>query len=146
MQTDKLEDVAVIQEVHDDYVLVEMLKSASCDACGLSGFCHGKDRVVRHKIVTQKKFEVGDKVKINISPSLRIASSLLVFLVPILAMIIFYSIFKYVFTFTESISILAAFCGLVLSGFFIYKIDKKIEKKIKFEITEKRWKYENSFE
>ncbi len=137
MQTDKLEDVAEVKEVHAEYVLVEMLRSGSCNSCGLSGFCHGQDRSVRHKIMTEKKFNVGDKVKINISPSLRVASSLLVFLVPILAMIMFYSIFRYIFVFSDPISILAAFCGLALSGFIIYKIDKKIEKKIKFEITER---------
>ncbi|MCF7793272.1 MAG: SoxR reducing system RseC family protein [Candidatus Cloacimonetes bacterium] len=137
MEENKLEDAAVVIEVHDDFILVQMMKSGSCDSCGMSGLCHGKDRTVTHKIFTDKKYEVGDLLKVEVAPGLKIATSMLVFLVPILTMILFFAIASFGLHLSEPIAILSAFIGLILSGIVIYRIDRKFGKKIKFEIKEK---------
>lgn len=137
MTDNTIEDLAVVSEVHEDFILVQMMKSGACHSCGMSGFCHGKDRTVTHKIFTTVKYNVGDLLRIEISAGLRVATSFLIYVVPILAMILFYSFSSYLFHFSEPVSILLSFAGLVLSGILIHRIDKKMGSKIKFEIIEK---------
>lgn len=132
-----LEDVAIVRETGAGFVLVEMVRSGSCSSCGMSGFCHGQDRTITHKIKTDLSFEIGDLVKVNLSPGLRVKSSLLVFLFPILAMLFFFSMARYVLILSEPVSILISFIGLVLSGIVIYFIDKNMTEKISFEIVER---------
>jgi len=132
-----IDDAAIVREIGEGFVQVEMIRSGSCGSCGLSGFCHGQDKTITHRIITESKYTIGDIVKIDISPGLRIKTSLLVFLFPILSMILFFSLARYVLILTEPISILISFAGLILSGIIIYLIDKKIAAKVGFEIVER---------
>ena len=132
-----LEDAAIVREIGKGCIKVEMIRSGSCSSCGLSGFCHGQEKTITHKIFTESIYAVGDMVKVDISPGVRIKSSLLVFLFPILAMILFFSLARYVLFLSEPISILISFAGLILSGIIIYFIDKKIASEINFEIIER---------
>ncbi|MDO9577802.1 MAG: SoxR reducing system RseC family protein [Candidatus Cloacimonadales bacterium] len=132
-----IEDSAIIREIEAGFVLVEMVKSGSCSSCGMSGFCHGQDKAIAHKIKTDQIFEIGDLVKVNLAPGLRVKSSLLVFLFPILAMLFFFSLARYILILSEPLSILISFIGLILSGIAIYFIDKKMADNISFEIVER---------
>jgi positive regulator of sigma E activity len=136
-KSQNIEDVAIVREVGDGFVKVEMVQSGSCSSCGLSGFCHGQDKTITHKIKTESNYEIGSLVKVEISPSLRVKSSLLVFLFPILAMILFFSLAKYGLNLSEPISILISFVGFGISGVIIYFVDKKMADKIGFEIVER---------
>jgi len=135
-KVENLEDIAVVKETGEDYVLVEMMRTGACDTCAMTGLCHGHDKSIKHKIITDNEYSIGDKVKIDISANLRVASSLFIFLFPVLMMILFYSLSRYVFIFADGISILISFAGLIISGFTIYLVDKKVAKKLKFEIIE----------
>lgn len=137
MENNNLEDLAVVTEVHSEHVLVQMMKSDSCHSCGLSGFCHGKEHTVTHKIAAEGNYKIGDIVKVEISAGVRIITSMLVFLVPVLTLIIFYAIAAYLLNLSEPLSILISFSGLILSGIAIYLVDKNLGKKISFEIKEK---------
>ena len=131
-----LEDVAIVKEIGNNFVLVEMMRTGACDTCAMNGFCHGHDKTVTHKIITDNEYQIGDMVKINISANLRVASSLFIFLFPVLMMILFYSIARYTLHLIDGFSILISFAGLIISGFVIYLVDKKFAKKMKFEIIE----------
>ncbi|RLC51963.1 MAG: hypothetical protein DRH79_05450 [Candidatus Cloacimonadota bacterium] len=135
-KVENLEDIAVVKETGEYYVLVEMMRTGACDTCAMNGLCHGHDKTVTHKIITDNEYTIGDKVKIDISAKLRIASSLFIFLFPVLMMILFYSLSRYLFYLTDGISILISFAGLIISGFTIYLVDKKVGRKLKFEIIE----------
>lgn len=132
-----LEDLAVVTAVENGFITVQMKTTAACGSCGMSGFCHGKDQKSTHNIHTDRIFKIGDVVRIEIKPALRIYSALSVFLLPILFMITFYCLSRYVLGISENISILLAFLGLFFGGFTVYLLDKKFGKKIKFEIIEK---------
>lgn len=135
---------AIVRNIHDGFVEVQMKKTASCESCSINGFCHaGDDDNSLIPIETDLNLKVDDEVSIYIAPSSRIFSSALIFLFPILSMIIFYSISKFTLSFSENYSIAASFAGLLLSGFTIKLLDTKLSDKIKFEILGKV-KNENS--
>lgn len=131
------EDIAIVKKYKNGITLVEIQKSEACNSCPMSKVCMGKDKSILHKITTDMQLEIGDLVKIYISPGVKIFSSFIIFIFPVLSMIFFYFSGKYIFKLTENFSILLSFAGLFLSGVIIYIIDKKYSKKIHFEIVEK---------
>ncbi|MEA2095239.1 MAG: SoxR reducing system RseC family protein [Candidatus Cloacimonadota bacterium] len=134
---DNHEDIAVVRKSEGNFVHVEVERTGSCDGCAVSGICNANDKTILHKIKTDLKLEIGDRVHVNIAPSLRVFSSFVVFIIPILTMLSFYLISKYLFTFSEDISIVISMFGLLLSGLFIYIIDKIFANKLSFKITKK---------
>ncbi len=134
---ENIEDTAIVKEIHKDHILIEMMKTASCDNCGLRMLCHGNNKNIFHRIKTNMKLNVGDTVLVAVSPGIKILSSFIVFIFPILNMIFFYLIGKFIFNLNENFSILSSFLGLLLSGIIIYFFDKKYGNKIKFEILKK---------
>jgi len=131
------EDIAVVKSVKDNYAQVEIERTGSCKGCAVSGFCNSSDRTILHRIKTDKDLKIGDRVQVNIAPTLRILSSFVVFITPILSMLIFYLSSKYIFTLNEDLSIVISMVGLLLSGLLIYYIDKKFANKLSFTIIKK---------
>ncbi len=131
------EDIAVVRKVENNFVHVEVERTVSCKGCAVSGICNANDKTILHKIKTDLKLKIGDRIQINIEPSLRIFSSFVVFIIPILTMLVFYLTSKYLFTLNEDISIVISLFGLLLSGLFIYIIDKIFANKLSFKIIKK---------
>lgn len=136
-EIEEIEDVAIVREVIGDMVTVEMMKTGACDKCAMSGVCVGHDKTVQHTIQTNRPLKVGDKVRVMVSPGMRIFSSLVIFLFPILSMILFYLVSRYLVHSSENIAILLSFAGLLLSGVVIYAVDKKCANRIRIDIVEK---------
>jgi len=134
---DNHEDIAVVRKIEGNIVHVVVERTGSCDGCAVNGICNVNDKIILHKIKTALLLKIGDRVQINIAPSLRIFSSFVLFIIPVLAMLSFYLISKYLFTFNEDLSIVVSMFGLLLSGLFIYFIDKIFANKLSFEITKK---------
>jgi positive regulator of sigma E activity len=134
---DNHEDIAVVRKTEGNFVHVEVERTGSCEGCAVSGICNVNDKIILHKIKTDLKLKIGDRVQVNIAPSLRIFSSFVVFIIPILTMLSFYLISKYLFNLNEDLSIVISMFGLLLSGLFIYIIDKIFANKLSFKITKK---------
>ena len=131
------EDIAVVRKTEKNFVHVEVERTGSCDGCAISGICNADDKIIMHKISTDLKLKIGDKVQVNIEPSLRVFSSFVVFIIPILTMLSFYLISKYLLNLNEDLSIIISMFGLLLSGLFIYIIDKIFVNKLNFKITKR---------
>ena len=131
------EDLAVVKEIKDGFIFIEMQTSESCNKCAMHGVCQGMDKKLQHKIKTDMELSEGDFIRVQVSASMRVFSSFIIFIFPILSMLLFYGLGKYLFRFSENFSILLSFAGLVLSGITIYFIDKKYTEKIIFKIIEK---------
>lgn len=131
------EDIAIVRSIQDNIAQVEIERTGSCKGCAVSGFCNSDKKVILHKIKIDQKLKIGDKVQVNIAPSLRILSSFVVFIIPILTMLSFYLISKYILTLNENLSIVTSMVGLLFSGFLIYYIDKKFANKLSFTIIKK---------
>jgi positive regulator of sigma E activity len=131
------EDLAVVKEIKDGFVFIEMQTSGSCDKCAMHGICQGMDKKLQHKMRTDMELSEGDLIRVQVSASMMVFSSFIIFIFPILSMLLFYGLGKYLFRFSENFSILFSFAGLILSGITIYFIDKKYTEKIIFKIIEK---------
>jgi positive regulator of sigma E activity len=131
------EDIAVVKKVEKDRVTVEIEAGGGCKSCAMHSLCGGDDKTIRHTITTDMNLSVDDKVRLHISPGVKILSSFIIFIIPILAMILFYLIGNYLLSFKEEFAIVFSFVGLLISGIFIYLIDKKFAKKVHIEIAEK---------
>jgi positive regulator of sigma E activity len=134
---DYKEDTAIVKECGDGYAVIEIQKTESCKSCGMNSICGKGASNSQCRVKTDILLNPGDRVKIYVSGGIRIISSLILFIFPILMMIIFYLIAKYVMHFTENFSILSSFLGLLLSGISIYLIDKKLADKVNIVIVEK---------
>jgi len=131
------EDTARVISCENGVALVRIEKGAVCKSCSLSGVCGGNDKFLELKIPTELKLKKDDTVLVSIAPGLRIISSLIIFVFPIFMMILFYILARYAVSLSENFSILGSFLGLILSGGFIYFLDKKMAKKIDFTILGK---------
>lgn len=131
------EDIAVVKKIENDYVYVEVERTGSCEGCAVSGICNSNDKLILHKIKTDLQLKINDRVQVDIAPSLRVLSSFIVFIFPILTMLAFYLLSKFVFSFGEDASIIISLFGLLLSGLVIYLVDKKFENKLSFKILNK---------
>ena len=134
---DNHEDIAVVRKIEGYFVHLEVERTGSCDGCAVSGICNTSVKTILHKIKTDLKLVIGDRVHVNIAPSLRVFSSFVVFIIPILTMLSFYLTSKYLFALNEDLSIVISMFGLLLSGLFIYIIDKIFANKLSFKITKK---------
>jgi positive regulator of sigma E activity len=134
---DNHEDIAIVREIKDNIVQVEVERTGSCDGCAVSGICNSNEKTILHTIKTDQQLVLGDRVKVDIAPSLRVLSSFIVFIFPIIVMISFYLISKFLFNFNEDPSIVISMFGLLLSGLFIFLIDKRFANKLSFKIIKK---------
>src|SRR6056297_3504819 len=137
MSEENIADVAVVKQIDGDNVVLEIEQTDSCNACAMHGICHAGDKKVIHKVKSDLQLAVGDRVKIFLEPGLRILSSFLIFIFPILIMVLFYLGSKLIFSLSENNAILVSIISLLLSGFAIYRLDKTMAKRIKFKIVEK---------
>ncbi|MCF7858197.1 MAG: SoxR reducing system RseC family protein [Candidatus Cloacimonetes bacterium] len=131
------EDIALVKKTGNKVVFVEVERSGSCKNCSISGLCNTKDKSIIHKIKTGMELKVGDRVQVNISPGMRIFSSFVVFILPIILMIFFYVAAKLVFNSSEGIAIISSLLGLIAGGLCIYLIDKMLSEKLRFKIIKK---------
>jgi positive regulator of sigma E activity len=132
-----IEDIAVVREVKDGKARVQLPETGNCKSCVMNGVCRQGHQLKSHWIETDIELKPGDLVRIFVAPALRIASSFIIFLLPIFVMLAVYLVFKYLFLSSENIAIMSSILSLGLSAFIIYLLDKIWGKKIKFEILEK---------
>jgi len=130
-------DRARVIELFNGGVVIEIEKSGSCDSCAISGVCAGTDRSFTHRLKTEMDLKLGEVIEISISSGVKLLSSFIVFILPVLSMILFYFIAKFAVKLPENFAILVSFTGLLLSGLAIYLLDKKFAEHIPFEIIGK---------
>ncbi len=135
----KMEDgieKGIVKSYEDGVATVVVGRTDACDSCMISGMCMGKGKTVEHRIRTNLALKPGDCVRIEISPAARILSSFVVFIFPILMMVLFFSVSRFLLDLEEIYSIMISIGGLLLSGLFIYLFDKKMAGRIKVEILD----------
>ena len=63
------EDIAVVRKTEGSFIHVEVERTGSCEGCAVSGICNTNDKTILHKIKTDLKLEIGNRVQVNIAPS-----------------------------------------------------------------------------
>lgn len=132
-----IDEVGYVVEVGNGYVVVEQTPASTCKSCSMHGFCGAGAEHPKNKIFTNDKYEVGEKIRVRLSPNKKIIDSLIIFILPIIMMIIFYALGKFAFKFSEDLSIVSSIIGLIFSAGIIKIIDVKIGDDFTLEIIER---------
>ena len=133
---DHIEDSARVVAVEKNIITFEIINTGSCESCSMHGMCSTNDKQILHKTESDLEIKVNDIIKIHLSSGVKILSAFILFLIPILSMILFYLVAKLGFSWNEDFAILFSLLGLLMSGVFIFFIDKRFSKKIHFEIID----------
>ncbi len=136
MKMDDGIEKGIVKSYENGVATVVVGRTDACDSCMISGMCMGKDKTVEHRIKTDMSLKPGDCVRIEISAVARVFSSFVVFIVPILMMVLFFSVARYFLNVAEVYSILISIGGLIFSGLIIYGVDQMMAGKIRVEILE----------
>ena len=128
MSHDEVTEKGIVKAVDGKKITITRLDSNSCGSCGMHGICGIKNQP-EFVVFSETDVSVGDTIDLIVSPSAKILSAFLVFMLPIIFMFIFYIVAQYLLNFNEKLSILISFAGLLISGIFIKFFDKKLAKR-----------------
>ncbi|MBW6515681.1 MAG: SoxR reducing system RseC family protein [Candidatus Cloacimonetes bacterium] len=131
------DEIAIVKEVYDDEVLIQIERKGTCRSCSMNMLCMGRENKAEFRVPSKLSLKVGDRVKLHISPASRMISSFLIFIFPIIMMLLFFLTARYLLGLSENLSILSSFLGLLVSGIIIIYADRKSADKIRVEILEK---------
>lgn len=113
--------------INDQYYIVKILLQEECNNCQIKEHCHGHGDDIRElRIKSYRKLNIDDEVEIFIKPQIRIVTSILIFLFPILCAFIFYFMSFELFK-IEFISIISSFLGIVLAFLIVFIIVRKFK-------------------
>jgi len=131
------DETAIVCEVLENEVLVEMERKGGCSSCSMNVLCMGGANQKRFKVQTTLKLSKGDAVRLNISPASRLLSSFIVFVVPVLMLIVGYYFVKLILKMPEDAAVFGSLLTMLFSVIILKIADKKFSSKIKVEIVEK---------
>jgi positive regulator of sigma E activity len=126
------EDIGLVTSVSGNRITVEIPKGGGCKSCSMKGLCGSDNKPVVLYFDTDGQYQVGDKVNVSVSSGVRILSSVIVFVFPLLALFGFFLIGRSFMT--ELNSIIFGFGGLLLAFAVIKLLDKCIGKHINFQL------------
>lgn len=119
-------------EVSGDTAKVELEKSEKCGHCGAKIMCHpGSDNKMCVEAINEIGAKIGDRVRIEVSPAISILATFILFVAPILAFLVVFTIVN-ILTKNENLAILSGFSGLILFFLFLIKINQKVAKNRRF--------------
>ena len=104
-----------------------------------------EERVQKFKVDDISNYKVGDFVEIVVKSGSRIFSAFMIFIFPLIFMIGAYFVSCDIFHFSEKLCVLFSLVGLMIGGIILRLSDKKLAKKITFEIKKWSGKNENPF-
>ncbi len=130
LQNDKPADVGTVVEIQNGFAIVEYSRSDACNTCKLKPFCFQRGGDV-NTLTMKNELNVkkGDKIQFEISPQMRILSSFLVFILPIIFMIGSYFLCKSAIGLSESISIIVSLVSIAVAFILVKIIDGQIKRK-----------------
>ena len=102
----------VIKIMDNNKIIIAIESKGDCDSCqnkfGCNVFSKGEHTI---EIKTEKKFQIGDMVKIEYLSKYKILISIVIFLIPLIILFLFYQL-SMIFFKNELISVLIGFSGL----------------------------------
>jgi positive regulator of sigma E activity len=131
------DEIAIVKEVGEKGVLVQMKRKGACRSCSLNMLCMGGSDKAEFRLQSDLSLKPGDIVRLHISPESRLISSFLIFIFPIFMMICFFLLSRYLIGTGERLAIVISLFGLLLSGIIINLFDRLSSNKISVEIVEK---------
>ncbi len=134
-QENSPEDVGTVVAAKGKKVRVELVRGAGCKSCAMRGMCFGRNTPAIFDLESDLDLVPGDRVQLEISPSTRVLSSLLVFGLPMLCLFASFLIANRWLAELPSIGI--AFAGTALSFLIMRQIDKRFGNRLQVRIGRK---------
>jgi positive regulator of sigma E activity len=119
-------ETGVIISVQGDRAIVKIPNTERCSACQCCTF--DRERNSSFEVINSVNAHIGDKVEFEITPQKVIFNSSLVFLLPVIMLILGYTLASS-FNSPESIKIMISFGGVIISFGIIKIIDAFIYRK-----------------
>lgn len=126
------EDIGIVTAIVGNRITVQIEKGGGCKSCGMKGLCGSDNKPIILHFTTDDIYNIGDKVKVSISSSIRILSALLVFIFPLIALFVFFFIGRSFLS--ELGSIITGFAGMIIAFVIVKILDKRIAKRIDFQL------------
>lgn len=137
MQEMTKEDICTVVEIKGRKITVEVCPSSGCSSCSMNGVCGGGNKNKYFTLETDLPVKVGDQLILQIHGGSEVVSSLVLFLLPIIFMILGFILGRYILHFSEGTSVLFSILGLGLSFFVVRIIDHYYGKKIFLDVVPK---------
>jgi positive regulator of sigma E activity len=131
------DNIATVKHVAGNEVTLEVEKKGACKSCAINMLCMGSENKTVFTLKSNLDLKAGDRVRLHISTGSRLLSSFVVFIFPIIVMVCFYFMARYMFSLKEDYAIISSIFGLLLSGLLIKIIDIKLADKIDVKIIER---------
>jgi positive regulator of sigma E activity len=132
MTSEASEDIGIVTSVNGNSITVEIPKVGGCKSCQMHGICGTNSTPIILTFETSDIYIIGDKVIISVSTSIKMLSSVIVYLLPLAALFTCFIIAR---SFMQELgAILVGFIGLCLSFWGVRFLDKKIGKRMNFQL------------
>lgn len=135
MSSETSDDIGFVTAVNGLKITVEITKGGGCKSCSMHGLCGTSSTPIILTFDTDGSYKIGDKVIISVETGVKLLSSVIVYLLPLVALFASFLIARSYLP--ELGAIAVAFIGLCLSFLIVRLLDKKISKKINFQLGEK---------
>ena len=133
----KIEHQGIIESIDMNHITVRILQTSACSDCHVKSLCsssESKEKLIDIYNVNPDKYHKGDKVKVCGSLTMGRNAILLAFDIPLLLMILWVFIAKYLLNLQEGEIVVGIAILLSTYYFFIKIFDSKISKKFIFWI------------
>ena len=132
-------EIGNVVEIKDDQATIQMVSGNQCTHCGAKAVCIAQGDSARViSVPVTKDLNVGDSVELSFSPSSRVKSAFIIFLLPILFMIMGVVLTTVYFENSETMTIPGAFGGLVFGFFIVWILNKFLSKRAGFKAVVKK--------
>lgn len=128
-------DVGTVTELLGDKVRVELVRGAGCGSCSMRGMCFGRNTPAVFILPNEQDLQVGDRVQLEIAPSTRVLSAILVFGTPLVCLFGGFLIARHWLAELPAIGI--AFSATLVSFIIIKVIDSKVGNKLQVRLGRK---------
>ena len=121
-----ISETGIIDSIEGKNIFIVRENPPTCDNCKIKSMCNIQNKQ-KISIKTDEVYEIGEKIELIINPKIRLLSSFLVYILPVISLILIYYIANIIFKLSETISIIISFSSLFIVYFLIKYIDKKFE-------------------
>lgn len=135
MEHTHIEDCGRVVSVSGNSVRVEIERGGGCKSCAMHGLCFRKNTPAIFDLVSEIDLQEGDLVSLEISPTLRVTSALLIFAVPLVFLFAGYIVAARFFT--EPVSIVISLTASAFSFLFVRLSEKRMSPNMNIRIGKK---------
>ena len=136
MSSEQKYETGIVSKIATDTVVISRQDNGACGVCNIKSICSFKNQ---KEIVIDNTNELAlnEEVDIIITPSQRMFSSFIVYLVPVFILFLLYYVFYGVLGLSESLSVLLSFLWIPISIVAIFFINKNASAKMRINVKKK---------